>query len=386
MRHQNSVFHALTKRIPWDEFERLVARHGADHRVRRLPAKTHLLALLFGQLSGAESLRAVVAGLDSHAHALYHLGARPVARSTLADANAARPARLFADLFALMVARAGRSARRRLGDAVRVLDATRLPLAGPGAAGGPRTAELHAAKLHLIYDPDLALPLGAEITGAEINDITPAKAQAIAPGATYVFDLAYYDFAWWARLAGAGCRFVTRLKCNTRLRQATNRACPADAPAILADRVGYLPERLAGQRRNPFQAPLREITLRLESGRVIRIASNDLEAPAAEIAALYRQRWQIELFFRWVKQNLKIRKFLGTSANAVAIQVFVALIAYLLLRAAHHDQRQIPGPLAFARLVRLNLMQRRPLDHLASPHEKAPNQDPRQVPLPLSPA
>ncbi|HUF87210.1 MAG TPA: DUF4372 domain-containing protein [Thermohalobaculum sp.] len=131
---------SLTKRIPWDEFERLVARHGADRRVRRLPSKTHPLALLFGQLSGAESLRAIVAGLDSQAHALCHLGARPVARSTLADANAARPARLFADRFALMVARAGRVARCRMTDALRVLDVTRLPLAGP-----------------------LALPLDAEI-------------------------------------------------------------------------------------------------------------------------------------------------------------------------------------------------------------------------------
>lgn len=385
MRHQNNVFHALTKRIPWAEFDRLVAEHRADRRVRRLPAKTHLLALLFGQLSGADSLRAIVEGLDSQGHALYHLGARPVARSTLADANAARPARLFAELFALMVARAGRGARRHMADAVRVLDATRLPLTGSGAAEGPR-----ANKLHLVYDPDLALPLGAEITGAEINDITPAKAQDIAPGATYVFDLAYYDFAWWARLADAGCRFVTRLKSNTELSQTVERPCPADDPAILADRVGYLSKRLAGRRQNPFQAPLREVTVKLETGRVIRIASNDLEAPASEIAELYRRRWQIELFFRWIKQNLKIRKFLGTSTNAVAIQVFVALIAYLLLRAAHQEQPKgagpNPGPLAFARLVRLNLMQRRPIDGLARPPEPPTHHDTRQLALPLNAA
>lgn len=382
MRHQNSVFHAITKHIPWDTFERLVAEHRADHRVRRLNSKGHLLALLFGQLAGADSLRAIEAGLASHASGLYHLGAARAARSTLADANAARPWQLFRDLFAAMAGDAARTTRRHMRDAVRILDATRVTLGGAGASWAQVGAH-RAAKLHLVYDPDLAVPLGAGITPATVNDITPAKALEIEPGATYVFDLAYYDYGWWAELDAAGCRFVTRLKSNTRLRKAALRPVPEPlrrATGIREERVGYLPERLAASRRNPFGKPLREITLRLQTGKTIRVATNDLDAPVEHIAALYRQRWQIELFFRWVKQNLKIKRFLGTSENAVAIQIFTALIAYLILRAAHHAQQAIPGRLTFARLVRLNLMQRRSIQRLASPPPPPPV-DKRQLAL-----
>jgi len=383
MRHHNSVFHSITKHIPWGEFDRLVDLHKADHRVRRLNSKGHLLALLFGQLSGADSLRAIEAGLASHAAGLYHLGASKAARSTLADANAARPWQLFRDLFAAMATQAGRATRRNMRDAVRILDASEVALSGPGAEWARFSGDHVAAKLHLVYDPDLAVPLGAGITAANVNDITPAKALTIEPGATYVFDLAYYDYAWWADLDAAGCRFVTRLKRNTKLRNAVSRPAQGasrDGPGICAERVGHLPERLAASRRNPFHKPLREITVRLETGKTIRIATNDLDAPAAEIAALYRQRWQIELFFKWIKQNLKIKRFLGTSENAVAIQIFTALIAYLILRATHQAQDAVKNRLTFTRLVRLNLMHKRPIQHLAKPPAPEP-EDKRQLAL-----
>ena len=128
MQHQNSVFHELLKPLPWGEFDRLVDQHGADFRVRRLPTKTQLIALLYGQLSGAASLREIVGGLGSHAARLYHLGAKPVARSTLSDANALRPSALFAELFALLVERAHRGLRRNLADTVYLIDATGLRL------------------------------------------------------------------------------------------------------------------------------------------------------------------------------------------------------------------------------------------------------------------
>jgi len=386
MRHHNSVFHAITKHIPWGEFDRLVEQHKADHRVRRLNCKGHLLALLFGQLSGADSLRAIEAGLASHAAGLYHLGAWKAARSTLADANAARPWELFRDLFAVMAARAGRATRRNMRDAVRILDATEVKLSGPGAEWARFSKDHVAAKLHLVYDPDLAVPLGAGVTAATVNDITPAKAMEIVPGATYVFDLAYYDYAWWSRLDAAGCRFVTRLKSNTKLRDAVSRPVQGgskDGPGIRAERVGHLPKRLGSGGRNPFTEQLREITVRLDTKKVIRIATNDLDAPVAEIAELYRQRWQIELFFKWIKQNLKIRRFLGTSHNAVASQIFTALIAYLILRAAHQTQGAIPNRLTFTRLVRLNLMHKRSIHHLANPPTPPPA-DNRQLALSLN--
>jgi IS4 transposase len=133
---------------------------------------------------------------------------------------------------------------------------------------------------------------------------------------------------------------------------------------ILSDRIGHLPPRQSNNRANPFQDPVREVRVQLQTGKVLRILSNDLDATAQQIADLYKRRWAIELFFRWIKQTLKIRRFLGTSENAVHIQIAVALIAFLLLRMAQAAQNAIASPLAFARLVRANLMHRRQLDRL----------------------
>ncbi|WP_180901779.1 IS4 family transposase [Martelella soudanensis] len=217
MQHQNSVFHQIQKHIPWGVFERLVDEHNADHRVRRLSTKGQFLALLFGQLSGASSLREIEAGLSSHEARLYHVGARPVARTTLADANATRPAALYADLFAHMATTASRRTRRHIADAVRILDATRIQLSATKSGWADMVNDHRAIKLHVNYDPHESLPVAASLSGQKTNDITPAKAAPIEPGMTYVFDLAYYDFAWWARIDQAGARFVTRLKTNTMI-------------------------------------------------------------------------------------------------------------------------------------------------------------------------
>jgi len=382
MRHENSVFHQLQQHVPWSEFDRLVDEHKADHRVRRLTTKSQFLALLFGQLSGAASLREIEAGLSSHAAKLYHLGGRNVARATLADANSKRPAALFADLFALMAARAGRRTRRHIGDTLRVLDATRVQVSSLYGGWADMVGGKRAIKLHLCYDPHADAPLSMTLTGQRTNDIVPARAIEIVPGVTYVFDLAYYDFAWWAQIDGKGARFVTRLKSNTLVDTVTEQP-GCEAAGILSDRVGFLPQRLASSRRNPFADPVREITVRIATGKVIRLVTNDLDAPAAEIADLYKQRWQIELFFKWIKQNLKIRHFLGTSENAVRIHVFVALIAYLLLRLAQACQQDIAQPLVFSRLVRLNIMHRRPINALRKQRPKA-TADPKQLSLKIS--
>jgi IS4 transposase len=215
----------------------------------------------------------------------------------------------------------------------------------------------------VVYDPDADCPCYSAVTPARINDITVAQAMPIEPGATYVFDLGYYDYAWWAQLHDQGCRIVTRFKSNTPLSVTGERPVPAGG-AILSDRVGFLPKRQAMNRKNPFSAAVREIQVVIESGAILRILTNDLNADAQQIADLYKRRWAIELFFRWVKQTLKIRHFFGTSENAVRIQVAVALIAFLLLRLAQKTVQNILGPLAFARIVRINLMHRRRIDQM----------------------
>jgi hypothetical protein len=372
VRHENSVFHDLLKRVPWAAFEGLVGNYEADKHVRRLSTKSQFVALLYGQLSGASSLREIVGGLESHAMRLYHVGGRPVSRSTLADANALRPNAVFGELFATMVAQAQRGLRRAVGEAVYLIDSTGIRLRGLGAEWARFSAQACGAKVHVIYDADADRPIYAAVTASRVNDITVAQTMPIEAGATYVFDLGYYDYRWWARLDGAGCRIVTRFKSSTPLHVTASLPVPRGTN-ILSDRIGLLPQRQARNRRNPFGDPVREIRVRTETGKVLRIMTNDLDASAQDIADLYRRRWAIELFFRWVKQTLKIRHFLGTSENAVRIQIAVALIAFLLLRLAQAAQKTIQSPLAFARLVRANLMHRRRIDQLIGhPPEPSP--------------
>jgi IS4 transposase len=366
MRHQNTVFHAVLKFLPWSVVDRLVDRYQANKKVRRLTTQNQLMAMLYAQLAGAESLRTIEAGLSSHAARLYHAGGREVSRSTLSDANARRPCGVFVDLLAALMGRCERSVQRQLADAVYLIDATSFRLSSLSADWARFSAGVCGAKLHVVYNPDSARPSFAEVTPANINDITIAKAMPIKPGATYVFDLGYYDYGWWADLDAAGCRIITRLKVNTPLTICAENPV-ADGGSILSDRIGHLPARQARSRKNPFHDPVREVRVRTVTGKVLRIVTNDLDAAAEEIAELYQRRWQIELFFRWVKHTLKIRHFLGTSENAVRIQIAVALIVFLLLRMAHAAQTAVTSLLTFTRLVARNLMHRRPIDNLLKP-------------------
>lgn len=380
MRHQTIVFHDLLKRVPWTEFDRLVGAHEADKHVRRLSTKNQFIALLYGQLAGAASLREIVCGLESHAARLYHLGATSVSRSTLADANARRPCAVLGELFAAMVGQAQRGLRRAVSETTYLIDSTGIRLSGAGSEWARFSAKACGAKVHVIYDPGADRPIYAAVTAAKVNDITAAQAMPIRAGATYVFDLGYYDYGWWAKMDAAGCRIVTRFRSTTPLTVTAELEVPEDAVSILSDRIGVLPQRQAKSRKNPFSDAVREVRVRIESGKVLRILCNDLDASAQEIADLYKRRWAIELFFRWIKQTLKIRHFLGTSENAVRIQIAVALIAFLLLRMAQTDQKLVQSPLAFARLVRANLMHRRRIDRLLSADPEPPR-DPNQMAL-----
>jgi IS4 transposase len=363
MRHQNSVFHSVLKQVPWTEFDRLVELHGADARVRQLTTKSQFVALLYGQLSGAASLREIVVGLESHAARLYHLGANRVRRSTLSDANSRRPVAVFSELLARMMKQAHRGLRRKLAETTYLIDATGVRLNEFSAGWARFSAAVCGAKVHVIYDADADRPIFAAVSAAKVNDISVAQQMPIEPGATYVFDLGYYDYGWWARLDAAQCRIVTRFKSSTPLECIEELPVP-EGGNILSDRIGFLPPRQAKSRRNPMQDAVREVRVVTETGKVLRILANDLDASAQEIADLYKRRWAIELFFRWIKQTLRITRFLGTSENAVRTQIAVALIAFLLLRLAQAAQNILQSPLAFARLVRANLMHRRRIDRL----------------------
>jgi Transposase DDE domain/Domain of unknown function (DUF4372) len=371
--HQNIVFHDLLKHVPWVVFDRLVDEHGADWDDRVVKSKAHLIAMLYAQLCGARSLRDIETNLKSHAGKLYHLGARPVSRSALSTANANRPVEVFAGLLSALMRSLQAGYRRKIADCVLVIDATIVPLSRLSDWATFSTG-VCGAKAHIIYDPDADQPLYLMVTPSNVNDITAAKQMPIEAGATYVFDLGYYDYGWWAELDGAGCRIVTRLKSNTPFEVVEDRTVPPGA-TVLSDRTGYLPKRLAASRRSPMPGLVREVRVVIETGKVLRIFTNDLEARAQEIADLYKRRWAIELFFRWVKQTLKVSHFFGTSENAVRIQITIALIAFLLLRLAHDATKIVASPLTFATLIRTNLMHRRVIAELLKP---PPTPEPQQ--------
>ena len=270
-----------------------------------------------------------------------------------------------------MLAQAGRGVRRKMADAVRLIDSTGLRLAGVGSEWARFSTGVFGAKAHVVYDPDLGRPVYHAVTAANVNDITAAKEMPIEAGATYVFDLGYYDFAWWARLDALGCRLVTRFKRTTPLNGARDLPL-APQTRVLSDRIGFLPARQAMSRKNPMQDAVREIAVRTETGQILRLLSNDLDAPADELAELYKRRWQIELFFRLMKQTLRITKFVGRSENAVRIQIAVALIAYLLMCALQQITKDVPGFLELVQLVRANLMHRKDLTQLRKPPPPSP--------------
>ena len=361
--HRNTVIHSLLKRVPWATFDALVKEHESDKHVRTLPTKSQFIALAYGQMAGISGLREIVTVVNSHAAKLYHLGATPVRRSTLSDANTLRPSAVFETLFTRLVGLSHRTLRKDMNELVYLIDSTSLKLNELSAKWARFSATTCGAKIHVVHDPDADMPVHAVFSTAKVNDITAAQKMPIVAGATYVFDLGYYHYRWWQSMHAQGCRFVTRLKKNTKLTLTRERLVEPGLP-VLADRIGYLPRRQAATRRNPFQDEVREVEVRIDNGKILRILTNDLTSPAQVIADLYKRRWAIELYFRWIKQTLAIRKFIGTSENAIRTQVFIALIVFLLIRLAHAAQTAVVSPLTFVRLVRAHLMSRRDLADL----------------------
>ena len=365
MRYENTVLGQLLKTISRKRFGAIVARHKGDKYIKDFSSWDHLVALVFAQLGGMLSLRELTAVWNAQAAHHYHLGSGPVCRSTLSDANRRRPEAIFAEVFTALSEAASCSLPRQGNAILRLIDATPIPLTSlcQWAGWNGRTRGM---KAHVVYDPDADRPVRLEITAATVNDVVVGRRQPIEPGATYVFDKAYVDYAWWRELHEAGCRFVTRPKKNVPLRVLEQR--PVSDPdrqtaAIESDQV----VELASQQRPRLPIRLRRIALRRQDGRPLTILSNDLERSAADIAALYRHRWQIELLFCWIKQHLKIRRFLGRCENAIRLQIIAAMIAYLLLRIAARDSRSGLLALRFANLVRARLFERRPLPHLDKP-------------------
>ena len=373
MRYRDSIFASLLKPLSRRGMRSIVERHDGDAYDKSFDSWNHLVALIFAQFSACDSLRGLVASWNAHAHHHYHLGCGPLARSTLSDANARRPTQVFAETFAMLSAQADRSLRREGMQVLRLLDATPIPL-DQLCGWADWNGRTRGLKLHVVYDPAPDHPRRIELTPSTVNDVQVGRAQPIENGATYVFDKAYCDYRWWAQLHAAGCHFVTRPKANAVYQVVGRRAVhlQADGFKVLDDDEVML----ATQGRTKLDITMRRLRIERDDGSTLILISNDLQRPAAELAALYKARWQIELLFRWIKQHLKLRKFLGHSENAVRLQIMAAMIAYLLLRIAARQNRIALPAIRFVQLVCDCLFVRKPIARIDKPPQCTPAKPP----------
>ena len=365
MRFSDSIFGRLLEPINRRQFQTVVDGLGGDAYDKSFKSWDHLVALIYAQLSGSDSLRGVVTGFNANSQHHYHLGTGKLSRSTLSDANARRPVGIFAHVFATLSAMADRQIRREGMEMVRLIDASPVPL-GKVCNWAAWNGRIRGMKLHVIYDHLADVPMCAEVTPANVNDVEIGRQAPIQACTTYVFDKGYCRFDWWQKINDCGAFFVTRPKANMRLRRIkrrTNRKRNGDGFKIIADDEVVLASK--GDSRLPI--PLRRIKVRREKGGLITLLTNDLTRTAVEIAALYKSRWQIELLFRWIKQHLDIRKFLGTNENAIRLQVLAAMIAYLLLRIAARANCITMLPLRLAELISQFLFTRRSIAAIDKP-------------------
>ena len=380
MKHINTVFHQLLREVPRHHFERVINRYEGNRRVRSLPCWTQFCAMLFGQLCSRQSLRDVESAWESHANAHYHIGVRQVKRSTLADANAKRPAGMYLELFYWLLGQS-RDKRIQHKDAVRLIDSTTIDLCKKQFEWAEFRSGKSGVKVHTVYDPDAQVPTFFSITHAKQHDKKAAEKVPLLDGATYVFDRAYNDYTWFHDMTERQIHFVGRVKSNARF-EVTEELAITEA-GVLEDQLIRLSSPMA---KKQYPGILRRVCFkREEDGKVLSFITNDTKRTAAEIADLYKQRWQIELFFKWIKQNLKIKRFIGTSENAVKIQIIIAMIAYLLLGIARKLMPTKRSLQQLARLVSVNLMQRRNIVELlgsnSSPPKRKPAVNSRQLAL-----
>jgi len=331
MKHTSTVFHDLLQQISKPLFDKAVTRHRGDYRVRTLSCWTQFVALLYGQLTHRQSLRDVEMAFNSHRNHHYHIGTQRISRSTLADANATRPVGLYKEVFYHLLGKVNRSVSKQADQAIRLIDSTTIDLNKQQFSWAHFRTGKAGIKLHVVYDPELAVPTFFSLTPAKVNDRKAATNLPLIDNATYVFDRAYNDYRWYyEQMHLRGNRFVGRMKSNATFEVTRHMACEGN---IVDDQI----IRLTSKKGQECPIELRRIRfIRAQDNKEIVLISNDLKSAATIIMDLYKQRWQIELFFKWIKQNLRIKRYLGTSENAVLIQVLVAMITYLLLRLVKH--------------------------------------------------
>ena len=330
-----TLFAQVMEFVPWTSFARIVQRHGGNSGIRTLSCAEQFRAMAFAQLTWRESLRDIEACLSANASKLYAMGFRSaVKRSTLADANELRSWRIWSDLAAVLIRRARKlyASDSVLGvdldNTVYALDSSTIDLCLSLFDWAPFRSTKAAVKLHTLLDLRGAIPAFIHISDGKLHDVNVLDMLVFEAGAFYVMDRGYVDFERLHALHQAGAFFVTRAKSPMDARRVYSAATDRSTGIISDQRVmlnGYYsarkyPEHL---RRIRFKDP--------ESGKTLIFLTNNTALPALTIAALYKSRWQVELFFKWIKQHLRIKHFLGNSENAVKTQVWCAVATYVLI-------------------------------------------------------
>src|SRR5882672_8062548 len=366
MRFSPSIFGKLFEAIDRRRFQTIVDRHAGDAYAKSFRSWDHLVALVFAQLNGSDSLRCLEGDWNANSQHHYHLHCGRLAHSTVSDANKRRPVAVFAETFAVVAGQLDRRTRHDGTEMVRLIDSTPIPL-GKLCDWAKSNGRIRGMKMHVVFEPKADYPRILDMTDANVNDAEIGRTLPIEPGATYVFDKGYCHYGWWRAIAAAAAVFVTRPKTNMRLKLVRERPLAVrqgDGFTILEDSEVSFASK--GDSKLPIR--LRRVRLqRHQGGGIITLLTNDLERSAVEIGALYKLRWQIELLFRWIKQHLNIRKFIGNNDNAIRLQLFAAMIAYALLRIAVRAHRITIPILRFTDLVTQCLFERRRIDAIQTP-------------------
>jgi Domain of unknown function (DUF4372)/Transposase DDE domain len=328
------LFAQLMEHLPPMVFERCVARYGGHHKVQRFSCRDQFLCMAFAQLTFRESLRDIEACLRSQGPKLYHLGLRGrVSRNTLANANAVRDWRIYADFAQRLIGIARQLYADEpfgvdLANTAYALDSTTIDLSLSLFPWAPFRSTKAAVKLHTLLDLRGNIPSFVHISDGKLHDVNILDQLIVEAGAFYILDRGYTDYARFYRLHQAGSFFVTRARKNMSAQRRYSH--PVDrSSGLLCDQTCVLQGKRAAK---DYPECLRVIRYRdPESGQRLRFLTNNTALPALQICSLYKARWQVELFFRWIKQHLRIKAFFGTSENAVKSQIWIAVAVYVLV-------------------------------------------------------
>lgn len=366
MAHHNTILRQIAAFIPRHEFDSLAKDHHQGQKFRSFSRWTQFMVMFIGQLSGRKSLRDIVMNVSAQSNKIYHLGIKFCSRATLARVNEKQPACLYEAVFLKILQRCQMLApghRFTFNSKLYLLDATTIDLCLSLFPWAKFRKTKGAVKLHVGLDADGYLPTFISLTDGKEHESQWAKALTLPRGSFAVFDRGFTDYAWYQSLMEAGIFFVTRLKSNAFIENGPKRA-GRKASGILDDRAIYL---------GKIAEPLRLVRyLDPKTGKELRFVTNATHLDAKTIAELYKERWQIELFFKWIKQNLRIKTFLGTSRNAVLTQIWIALCAYLLLAFLKFKAKIDLSMQEMLRVLQLNLFERRDLLGLLKPNPPQP--------------